>query len=145
MEPQLFVDWSPDARDRTALLQHVIDNKGTRAGPTGYREIAVVLRDPDTAEASSGIWGSIVYGWLSVELLHVAEPHRHNGLGSCLLAAAKEAARGQGCSGVWLSTYGFQAPDFFEKNGYEQFGEFLGHPPSVGVADSRLFLRPTVA
>ena len=140
MEHELFLDWSPDARDRTALMQRVIDNNVKRAGATGYREIAVVLRDPDTGEANSGIWASIAYSWLFVELLYVAETQRHQGLGSRLLAAAEKAARGQGCSGVWLITYGFQAPDFYEKNGYEKFGELPGRMLPAGTVASQICL-----
>jgi GNAT superfamily N-acetyltransferase len=80
------------------------------------------LRASDTGEASSGIWGNILYGWLFIELVYVAESDRGQGLGSRLLTGLEDAAHQQGCVGSWLSAYSFQ-PDFFEKNGYEQFGE----------------------
>jgi GNAT superfamily N-acetyltransferase len=123
MKQELFVDWLPDTRDHAALLQRLANANLASGGPTGHRNIAIILRDADTGEAISGVWGIILYGWLFIELLYVAEPDRRQGLGSRLLTAVENAAHEKGCVGSWLSTYDFQAPRFYEKNGYEQFGE----------------------
>lgn len=142
MKQEFFLDWSPDVRDHTALLQRLVDTNLAAAGPSGHRNIAVMLRDADTGEVVSGIWGIILYGWLCIELLHVDEGSRRQGLGSRLLAAVENAAREQGCEGCWLSSYGFQAPGFFETNGYERFGALGNSPPASGAADTQaLFYR----
>ena len=138
MKHEFFLNWSPDSRDHAALLERLVSANLARGGPGDYRNIAVILRDPDTGEASSGVWGSILYGWLFIELLYVAEPNRRHGLGSRLLTAVEDAARERGCVGAWLSTYAFQAPGFYEKNGYEPFGELVNDVALAGVADSRL-------
>ncbi|WJR80347.1 GNAT family N-acetyltransferase [Bradyrhizobium sp. NP1] len=138
MKHEFFLDWSPDPRDHAALLQRLVSHNLARSGPSGYRNIAVILRDPDTGEASSGVWGSILYGWLFIDLLYVGEPDRRHGLGSRLLTAVENAAREQGCVGAWLSTYAFQSPGFYEKNGYEQFGELAASRAAPGSVDSRL-------
>jgi GNAT superfamily N-acetyltransferase len=139
MEHELFVDWSPDSRDHAVLLRSLVRDNTARAGSIGHRNIAVIVRDVDTGEASSGVWGGILYGWLFIELLYVAESDRRQGLGSRLLTAVEDAAREQGCVGVWLSSYAFQAPGFYEKNGYEEFGQL---PSSAlnSTVDSRLRL-----
>jgi len=138
MKYEFFLDWSPDPRDHAALLQRLVSANLAHGGPSGYRNIAVILRDPDTGEASSGVWGSILYGWLSIELLYVAEPDRRHGLGSRLLTAVEDASREQGCVGAWFSAYAFQAPGFYEKNGYEPFGELVSDVGLAGAADRRL-------
>src|SRR5262245_39204209 len=135
MKHEFFLDWSPDPRDHAALLQRLVSANLARGGPSGYRNIAVILRDPDTGEASSGVWVGILYGWLFIELLYVAEPDRRHGLGSRLLTAVEDAAREQGCVGAWLNTYAFQAPGFCEKNGYEPFGELVSDVGLAGAAD----------
>ena len=139
MNDELFLDWSPDSRDYTALLQRLASANLVNGGPSGYRNLAVIVRDPDTGEAISGIWGAILYGWLFVELLYVAESDRRRGLGSRLLAAVENAARQQGCAGAWLSTYAFQAPGFYEKNGYDQFAGLGSAPASGSAPDNRIF------
>src|SRR5262245_5639753 len=138
MKHELFLDWSPDPRDHAALLQRLASANLASGGPSGHRNIAVILRDSDTGEALSGVWGVILYGWLFIELVYVVESDRRDGLGSRLLAAVENAAREQGCVGSWLSTYGFQSTGFYEKNGYEQFAE-LGSASASGAPDNRMF------
>lgn len=142
MKHELFLDWSPDSRDHAALLQRLADTNLASGGQTGYRNIAIVLRDPNTGEAISGVWGIIVYGWLCIDLLYVFESDRRQGLGSRLLDSVENAARENGCVGAWLSTYAFQAPGFWEKNGYEQFGRLGSALGPGGAADTQiLFYR----
>jgi GNAT superfamily N-acetyltransferase len=138
MKHEFFLDWSPDPRDHAALLQRLASANLARGGPSGYQNIAVILRDPDTGEVSSGVWGSLLYGWLFIELLYVAEPDRRHGLGTSLLTAVEDAAREQGCVGTWLTSYAFQAPGFYEKNGYEPFGELVSDVRLAEAADRRL-------
>src|SRR5262249_33790205 len=130
----------PDSRDRAALLQLLANTNLASGGPGGQRSIAVIVRDLDTGEAISGVWGTILYGWLCIELLYVGEPDRRRSLGSRLLTAVETAAHENACMGSWLTTYAFQAPGFFEKNGYERFGELGSAPEHGSAADQRIFL-----
>jgi GNAT superfamily N-acetyltransferase len=140
MKHELFLDWLPDFRDRAALLQQLANANLASGGPGGHRNIAVIVRDPDSGEAISGVWGTTLYGWLFIELLYVAQPDRRQSLGSRLLTAVEDAAHENGCAGSWLTAYAFQAPGFFEKNGYERFAG-LGSAPLPGSAgDHRIFL-----
>jgi GNAT superfamily N-acetyltransferase len=65
---------------------------------------------------------------LDLSLLWVAEPLRGQGYRRRILQAAEEEARAQGCRGVFLSTFSFQARPFYEKFGYEVFGEIPDYP-----------------
>ncbi len=60
--------------------------------------------------------------------LWVAEPYRKRGTGSALLSKAEMAARERGCRGVYLDTFTFQAPDFYARNGYSEFGRLDDFP-----------------
>jgi GNAT superfamily N-acetyltransferase len=139
MKYELFLDWSPDRRDHAALLQRLANTNLAIGGPGGQRTIAAIVRAPDTGEAISGVWGTILYGQLFIELLYVAEPDRRRSLGSSLLTAIENAAHQNGSVGSWLTIYAFQACGFFEKNGYERFGG-LGNAPVPGNAtDHQLY------
>jgi GNAT superfamily N-acetyltransferase len=140
MKNEIFLDWSPDSRDHAALLQQLANSNLASGGPGGHRNIAAILRDPATGEVMSGVWGTILYGLLFIDLLYVAEPDRHQGLGSRLLVTAENAARESGCVGSWLNVYAFQAPGFFEKNGYQRFGELGSAPAPSSAPDHRIFL-----
>jgi GNAT superfamily N-acetyltransferase len=42
-------------------------------------------------------------------------------VGKALMAQAENIARANGCIGLWLDTYEFQARGFYEKLGFEVF------------------------
>ena len=44
---------------------------------------------------------------------------RKGGIGSKLVAAVEEAYKGKGYDKITLTTFGFQAPGFYKKQGYE--------------------------
>jgi predicted N-acetyltransferase YhbS len=90
--------------------------------------LTLLVRDEHDA-ILGGLYGRLVCQWLFVDLLAVPEAGRGQGIGSRLMQMAEDLAREQGCIGVWLDTFDFQAPDFYKKLGYSQFGELLDYPP----------------
>ncbi|WP_247749109.1 GNAT family N-acetyltransferase [Rhizobium sp. L245/93] len=54
-----------------------------------------------------------------------------------MLQQAEGWARERGCVGVWLDTFSFQAPGFYEKQGYTVFGVLDHYPGEM----QRFFLR----
>lgn len=106
-----------------------------------YRSIpfAIALRTPE-GEIEGGLVGQSVWGWMYVKYLWVAEAFRGAGYGKRLLNAAENAARDRACHGVWLNTQSFQAPDFYERQGYERFGEL----PNMPEGHRRVFYRKTL-
>ena len=69
------------------------------------------------------------WDWLYVQTLWVHEEHRGDGLGMRLLQRAEAEARQRGCIGSCLSSFSFQAPEFYRRHGYESFGEIADYPP----------------
>jgi GNAT superfamily N-acetyltransferase len=96
-------------------------------GPWPDRDLALAIRDA-AGGIMGGLWGRSYYQWLYVDLLFVPDSLRGRGLGTELLARAEAAARAQGCVGVWLDTFEFQAPAFYPRHGYESFGEIGDYP-----------------
>ena len=73
----------------------------------------------ETGGAVTGvITGRAYYNEVHIGDLIVAESRRGTGLGSRLVAAVEEAFRGKGYDFVTLTTFGFQAPAFYQKLGY---------------------------
>ena len=97
------------------------------SGPSA--DIGLLLKNPETGQTDGGLTGRVSFGWLFIELLFVPERLRGQGIGSQLMARAEEVARAHGCVGIWLDTYAFQAPGFYAKLGYAQFGEITDYPP----------------
>src|SRR5262249_26863657 len=88
---------------------------------TGFDDgqwLAFFVRDADGAIAAGlhgWTWGSVG----KVQTLWVREDLRRRGYGTRLLAAAETEAKARGCMHLTLDTYGFQAPLFYQKHGYE--------------------------
>jgi GNAT superfamily N-acetyltransferase len=99
-----------------------------RAGPSGYRTLAVLLRDRQSGETIGGLWAWSAYDWLRIDLLFVPEQLRGEGLGTRLVRQAEAVALERGLIGVWLDTFEFQALGFYQKLGYEVFGVLPDHP-----------------
>ena len=106
---------------------------------TYYSPVAIFLRD-DRGAVLGGALGDVWGGWLDLTFLWVAEPIRGKGYGERLLRAAEDEARAQGCRGIYLETFGFQARPFYERFGYEVFAELPDHP----VAHTSYFMKKTL-
>ena len=96
-------------------------------GHSYYSPLAIFLRD-DRDAVLGGALGHVWGGWLDLSILWVAEPFRGQGYGARLLRAAEDEARMQGCHGVFLTTFSFQAPGFYEKFGYEAVANIPDYP-----------------
>ncbi len=88
----------------------------------------IIGRDKDGA-VQAGIRFVLAFEWLFVNWLWVADAYRKQGAGSQLMAGAEAAARAQGCRGAYLDTFTFQAPKFYERLGYREFGRLDDFPP----------------
>jgi N-acetylglutamate synthase-like GNAT family acetyltransferase len=72
--------------------------------------------------------GWSVWSWTYVEVLAVAKDCRRTGIGSDLLLRAEAIARERDCSGIYLWTTSFQAPEFYKRHGYSEFGRLDNQP-----------------
>ena len=97
-------------------------------GPVKHVPLWLLARDP-AGKLQGGLRGQTYWSWCSIDVLAVAEPYRRQGIGSRLLAKAEEVARGRGCVGIHLDTLAFQAPDFYRRHGYTEFGRIDDYPP----------------
>ena len=127
--PVIVVDEKPDPGLRDAILKPLRAFNESKLGPVTSEHLAIVIRDPQGDAVLGGLWGMSVAGWLYVDLLVVPEGFRGQGLGSELLQKAEAVARKRGCVGLWLHTGTFQAPGFYEKQGFQAFGTIADYPP----------------
>lgn len=98
--------------------------------------VAVAVRDSETHQVLGGITGRTSLGLLFLDLFYLPESLRGSGLGSRLLKAYEDEGRRRGCRSAVLYTLSFQAPEFYEKNGWQRFGEVPCDPQGT----SRVFM-----
>jgi GNAT superfamily N-acetyltransferase len=127
--PDLRISVEPDASpaDRRLVEEGLIAFNAAHGNLRNIPALTVMLRDPSGA-IHGGLLGAVVWQWLFVDSLWVADAHRGQGYGSRLLQAAEEEAVRMGCHSAHLDTFGFQARPFYEKLGYRVFGELPDYP-----------------
>ena len=73
----------------------------------------------DDGKIAGVITGRAYYNEVHIGDLIIGKEYRRAGVGSRLVAAVEEAYRGRGYEKIALTTFGFQAPEFYKKLGYE--------------------------
>jgi GNAT superfamily N-acetyltransferase len=123
-----------------AVLAGLLACNHEHAGESHQAALTLSARLPDDSVAG-GLVGVTAWGWLYVHLLWVEEPHRRRGIGRELLRAAESEAQRRGCAAACLDTLDFQAPQFYEREGYTVFGVLENFPPG----HRRLYMRKSLA
>ena len=132
----LTVTDTPDRADYRVILDALAGCEEGIAGPLNVTPLAILIMDPD-GTTLGGLWGRSLFRWLNIELLSVPESLRGQGIGKIIMQQAEDIARARGCIGIWLDTYEFQAPAFYEKLGFQPFGTLEDIPPG----HRRIFMR----
>ena len=131
--PVLTLTDAPSVEAIRIVESGLADYNREKAGFVDSRELAVLLSDPESGSVLGGLLGRTSLGLLFVDLFHVPENLRGTGLGSRILRQAEDEARRRGCVASFLITINFQAPDFYKRHGYEEFGRVESLPDIVRV------------
>jgi predicted N-acetyltransferase YhbS len=106
--------------------------KGLRAfnvaavGKIDHRPLTLTVRD--RGKIVGGLVAETYFGWMFVSLLWVSERYRGKGCGGSLMKTAEAEARSRGVRNVYLDSFSFQAPAFYAKLGYREFGRLKEFP-----------------
>ena len=113
-------------------------NESRWPGHQQWRPLAVFAREGGSIVA--GLAGETYSGWLFIRDLWVSDALRGKGVGHELMASAEARAFERGCHSAWVDTFSFQAPEFYKRWGYEEFGRLEGFPPG----HARIWLAKTL-
>lgn len=124
----IFYEEKPDSAFTEAIQQGINEFNQQQAGDYHYKKLCLSLRDAEQ-KIVGGLVGETYWEWFYIELFWISEPYRQEGYGSTILQMAEDEARSRGVKQVYLNTFSFQAPDFYEKQGYRLFAELPNFPP----------------
>lgn len=111
------------------LLQYNMEQTGGKLREPDL-DICYAARD-ENGRIVGGIQGSTYLYALEIDVLWTQESHRGQGVASRLLRQAECQAAKAGCTLAHLTTYSFQAPRFYEKQGYRICGSVDGFPDGI--------------
>jgi len=111
-------------------------NATATPGVAPARELTVRVLDAD-GELAAGLSGWTWGVAAGIGMTWVREASRGDGLGSRLLAEFESEARSRGATHVFVTSFTFQAPGFYERHGYREISRWEG-VPTEGSADVHL-------
>jgi GNAT superfamily N-acetyltransferase len=128
MATRLVVTDAPGAAVTDVILPGLIAFNEAGGGAAHYRPLAVLATN-EAGKVLGGLSGHTAWRWLYIQLFWLPESLRGAGLGREILARAEAEAKARGCTAVWLDSFTFQAPGFYQKLGYSVFGVLEDYPP----------------
>jgi GNAT superfamily N-acetyltransferase len=139
--PHFVITDAPDASD-LALISDGLDQFNVDvSGIADRRPLAVLIKDAETRRTLGGASGRTSLGLLFLDVFFIPEALRGSGIGSQVLQMAEAEGRRRGCRAAVLYTISFQAPEFYKKHGWREFGAIPCDPPGT----SRVFLTKDLA
>jgi GNAT superfamily N-acetyltransferase len=140
-EPELILTDAPTQGDHDLISTGLADYNELKTGYRDWRPLAALLRDPGTGETLGGMIGKTSYGLLFIDLVYLPEDARGQDIGSRLLAMVEREGAARGCREAFLFTITWQAPGFYERHGWTEFGRIRCDPPG----QARVFMTKTLS
>lgn len=134
--PIMVLTDQPETADLAIIEKGLDEFNEQAAGALDRRALAVFVKDPATGRVVGGLAGRTSFGLLFVDYFYLPPSLRGAGRGSELLRQAENEAVRRGCGTGVLYTINFQAPDFYQRNGWRVFDEVPSDPDGI----SRIYL-----
>jgi GNAT superfamily N-acetyltransferase len=131
-----MVDDAVPALDQRLSDELDLVNAEATRGTAPSRELTVQILDANgklAAGMSGWTWGVAA----GIGMTWVREDTRGAGLGTRLLDEFETEARNRGCTHVFVTSFTFQAPGFYERHGYGEIFRWED-VPVVGASDVHL-------
>lgn len=126
---KIEVNHEEDSTVADALLAGLRRYRNENMGNEETLPLSVVAKD-DSGKIIGGVAGRSIYNNFLIEMVWVDESVRGSGLGRQLMLQAEEQAKRRGCLAAQLDTLSFQAPQFYQKLGFEIVGTVPAFPGS---------------
>ncbi len=123
---ELEIIFEPEPKIVDAIDGGLTEYNLTKLGGWACHHLAVVAKNDQVI--IGGLYGTLQWDWLEIDFAWVDESRRGEGFGTKLVKAAEVAAVSKGVHNVHLRTGSWQAVGFYEKLGYNLFGQLEDYP-----------------
>ncbi len=132
----ISIQFPTKPEDGKFILERIHEFNFSKLNFSDDKYFSVFLRNQEN-DIVGGVVTSVYWSWLFIYLAWVDESLRGKGYGTKLINVAEKKAIELKCHSAWLDTISFQAKPFYEKLGYEIFGQLDNYPPGY----NRFFLK----
>lgn len=132
---------APTADDEALISLGLADFNKQQTGYRDWKPLAALAKDPDSGATVGGMIGRTSYGLLFIDTVFLPETARGQDLGSQLLAMMEQEGLRRGCRSGFLYTITFQAPGFYTRHGWREFGRIACDPPGT----ARVFMTKSLS
>jgi N-acetylglutamate synthase-like GNAT family acetyltransferase len=111
------------ADDVAAVEQRIYEHNHEATWAHDGRDLGFIVRD----ESGDVVGAALGYSWAGISELRqlwVGEAYRGGGMGRTLLESFIDEAKKRGVRRIWLASYDFQAPLFYERAGFVRVADF---------------------
>lgn len=77
------------------------------------------------------------WDWIYIKIMAIEPRAQRRGYGKELIKAVEEFGRKENLVGIWVDTFTFQSPSFYESAGFEEFARLPNYPRG----HERIFFR----
>lgn len=121
------IETAPTPEHMQYLEDRLYEFNAEATGITDGQGLAIFVRD-EQERIVAGICGHTWGGCCEIRQLWVEGSRRRQGLGTRLLQAAEQEARRRHCRQMVLTTFDFQAPEFYTKRGFHLLAAVDDYP-----------------
>jgi ribosomal protein S18 acetylase RimI-like enzyme len=113
-----FFDKKPTELEEFLKTEFEAHNEEQTGNKTKKYYVSIKKGEEMVAASSGGMFKNALY----ISDFIVKKGLRRSGLGSVLIEKICNHAKNNNCKKVWVDTYGYQAPEFYSKNGFIEKG-----------------------
>ncbi len=121
------INGEPKVEDKRVMVDGMLSYHASKGHPRKTDTYSVILRDVNNA-VNGMVIVSFLWNGMHIDSLWVDEALRGKKWGSSLLRAAEEEGIERGCTIAYTDTFTWQAPKFYEKQGYTLYGKLENFP-----------------
>lgn len=139
-EINLEVCANPNAQQLLPIEKGLNDFNDLMTGMSDRQPLSILIKSNKNGEVLGGMQGRSSLGLLFIDLFYLPPELRRMGIGTEILFRFEEEGRKRGCTSAFLYTISFQAPNFYKKHGWEEFGRIDCKPEGT----SRIFMKKSL-
>lgn len=121
------IEGDPNAVDMQVLVAGMLSYHASKGHPRKVDKFSITIKD-ENGKLAGCVMATCLYNGMEITSLWVDEDARGRGLGQKLMELVEAEGKKRGMSFAYTNTFTWQAPEFYEKLGYQLYGKLENFP-----------------